>query len=74
MIRNDDTEKLFRLEKKNLKYLNLFRLFVSVFFVVLINSPDLIIEFFNYPNQHSMVKTVTELYLAFSALIMVISQ
>ncbi|MCB1584155.1 MAG: HAMP domain-containing sensor histidine kinase [Marinicella sp.] len=73
MIRNDDTEKLFHLEKKNLKYLNLFRLFISVFFVALINSQELVIEFFNYPDQHPMVKTVTELYLAFSVLIMVLS-
>lgn len=73
MIRNDDTEKLFHLEKKNLKYLNLFRLFISVFFVALINSQELVIEFFNYPNQHPMVEMVTELYLAFSVVIMVMS-
>ncbi len=73
MIRNDDTEKLFHLEKKNLRYLNLFRLFISVFFVALINSQELVIEFFNYPNQHPMVKAVTELYLAFSVIIMTLS-
>ena len=41
MIRNNDQEQLQQLEKRNLRYLNLFRLFISLFFFLLINTQQL---------------------------------
>ena len=72
MIRNDTQELLFQLERKNLRYLNLFRLFISLFFLMLINN-DLISKFFDSTNYHYMVENVVIIYAAISVLIMIIT-
>lgn len=69
MIRNDDIEKLLSLEKRNLRYLNLFRLFVSIFYLAIINQ-HFLAGIILAENHHRMVEMVSELYLAFSIIIM----
>jgi two-component system sensor histidine kinase PilS (NtrC family) len=72
MIRNDDQEKLLLLERRNLRYLNLFRLFISLFFFLLINTQQLDDIF--YPERHHpYLSLIINIYLAASILIMVMT-
>jgi two-component system sensor histidine kinase PilS (NtrC family) len=72
MIRNNDQEKLFQLEKKNLRYLNLFRLFASLFFFMLLNN-QWVADF--YPNSefHPNTADWVDIYLILSIAIMLIT-
>ena len=72
MIRNNDNDKLIHLEKKNLRYLNLFRLFISLFFFILINN-DQVASLFETSIYHQMVNTVVNLYVTVSVVIMLMT-
>ena len=71
MLRNDNQEQLFHLERKNLRYLNLFRLFISVFFLLLVNN-NLMIKF-DSSNYHWLVEDVVAIYAVISVIIMIIT-
>jgi two-component system sensor histidine kinase PilS (NtrC family) len=72
MIRNNDQEQLQQLEKRNLRYLNLFRLFISLFFFLLINTQQLQ-DIFQPERHHLYLTLVINVYLAGSILIMVMT-
>ncbi|MGJ8662966.1 MAG: two-component system sensor histidine kinase NtrB [Marinicella sp.] len=72
MIRNDDQEKLFQLEKKNLRYLNLFRLFASLFFFMLLNNES-VAEFYPVAEFHTFAADLVEIYLVLSIALMIIT-
>ncbi|MCX7552842.1 HAMP domain-containing sensor histidine kinase [Marinicella sp. S1101] len=72
MIRNDDQEKLFQLEKKNLRYLNLFRLFAGLFFFALLNN-DWVANFYPSSEFHPATSDVIDIYLMLSISIMIIT-
>ncbi len=72
MIRNDDQEKLLQLEKKNLRYLNLFRLFVSLFFFILLNN-EWLANLFPISNFHQLVRYFVDVYLVLSIALMLIT-
>ncbi len=72
MIRNNDLEKLFQLEKKNLRYLNLFRLFASLFFFMLVNN-SWVTNFYPTSEFHPATTSVVDIYLILSIAIMVIT-
>lgn len=72
MIRSDGQEQLFELEKRNLRYLNLFRLFISMFFFMLLNNA-IVAKLFNTIEYHYQVATVVDLYVATSVLIMLVT-
>ncbi len=72
MIRNDDQEKLLQLEKKNLRYLNLFRLFASLFFFMLLNN-QWMGNFYPASNFHHLTKHFVDVYLILSIALMLIT-
>jgi two-component system sensor histidine kinase PilS (NtrC family) len=72
MIRNNDNDKLIHLEKKNLRYLNLFRLFISLFFFMLINNEQ-VASLFETSIYHHRVTTVVNFYVAVSVVIMLLT-
>lgn len=72
MIRNDDQEKLFQLEKKNLRYLNLFRLFASLFFFLLLNNKS-VADFYPVAEFHSFAADLVEIYLVLSIALMTLT-
>ncbi len=72
MIRNDDQEKLFQLEKKNLRYLNLFRLFAGLFFFMLLNN-QWAANFYPASEFHPASDELVEIYLIVSIAIMIIT-
>lgn len=65
MIRNDDQEKLFQLEKKNLRYLNLFRFFASLFFFALVNN-EWVANFYPANEFHHATGSIAVVYLVLS--------
>ncbi len=72
MIRNDDQEKLFQLEKKNLRYLNLFRLFTSLFFFVLINNKQ-VADFYPLSQFHPFTADLVDIYVVLSIALMIVT-
>jgi two-component system sensor histidine kinase PilS (NtrC family) len=72
MIRNDDQEKLFQLEQKNLRYLNLFRLFTSLFFFMLLHN-EWAANFYPTTQFHHLTRDLVDVYLILSIAIMLIT-
>lgn len=72
MIRNDDQEKLFQLEKKNLRYLNLFRLFAGLFFFMLVHN-NWVSNFYPTQEFHLATSSLVDIYLVVSIAIMIIT-
>ena len=68
----DDQYKLFQLEKKNLRYLNLFRVFIALFFYVLANNQQ-VIDFYTQGEFHLLVKPLANAYILLSLLMMTIT-
>ncbi|WP_223788065.1 sensor histidine kinase [Marinicella meishanensis] len=72
MIRNDDQEKLLQLEQKNLRYLNLFRLFASLFFFMLLNNAWMA-NFYPATDFHNWTEAFVNAYLVLSLVLMLIT-
>ncbi len=72
MIRSDTQTQLFQLERKNLRYLNLFRLFISLFFLMLIKN-EWVGKYFDSTNYHRLVEDIVIIYTALSVLIMIVT-
>jgi len=72
MINNNDQEKLLQIEKKNLRYLNLFRLFASLFFFMLLHN-EWTANF--YPNSefHPASHDWVDVYLILSITVIIIT-
>jgi len=72
MIRNDDQEQLLHLERKNLRYLNLFRLFAGLFFYMLVNN-EYVANFFSTSEYHHYTADLVDIYLILSIALMLIT-
>ncbi len=72
MNKSTDQEKIARLEQKNLRYLNLFRLFAGLFFFMLANK-HIVDSFYVTDNFHPWLTTVVNTYLGLSIWHMLIS-
>jgi len=72
MTRNNDQEKLFQLEKKNLRYLNLFRFFASLFFFMLLNN-QWVADFYPATEFHPATGDLVDIYLLLSIALMIIT-
>ncbi len=72
MIRNNDQEKLFQLEKKNLRYLNLFRLFTSLFFFMLLHN-EWVANFYPSSKFHSASHDWVDIYLILSITVIIVT-
>ena len=72
MIRNNDQEKLLQLEKKNLRYLNLFRLFASLFFFMLVHN-QWVANFYPSTQFHVASHDWVDIYLILSIAVIVIT-
>jgi len=67
-----DQQKIARLEQKNLRYLNLFRLFAGLFFFMLANK-HIVDSFYVTDNFHPWLTVVVNVYLGLSIWLMLMT-
>ncbi len=72
MIHSNDQQQFKRLERRNLQILNLFRLFVALFYFALLNN-DNISSHYNTDTLHHLTSPTVIFYLVCAALVAIIS-
>lgn len=72
MLSSNDQEQFYRLERRNLQILNLFRLFVALFFLALLND-DGLSSHYHPSTYHHLTAAVVVFYFVCAVLVGIIS-